>query len=195
MKTILKIMTVAIFMFTATVGMAKKPKFDLAVDKDAKSLVFKLESQFEATKIKFFDADDHMIYTENISEGVYAKKFDLKGLEDGRYFFVMENSLRALTYTVNIEGSLIRLGDRKEITKPYFRNEDGRVYLNILNLKGTDVEVKVLDSDDRLLFKQIFKGERIIEKAFNFQKAFVDTYTVVVRDSNDTYYETIHVER
>ena len=34
----------------------------------------------------------------------------------------------------------------------------------------------------------------IIEKALNFTEAYEDSYKVVVRDSNDSYYENIIVE-
>jgi hypothetical protein len=45
-----------------------------------------------------------------------------------------------------------------------------------------------------LVFKETVKGELVIEKVFNFDRAFEDSYTVVVVDNNQTFKEVIEVK-
>lgn len=195
MKTILKFTVAMAFMFTTIVGMANEPKLYLVADKDAKSLVFQLDTQSQKTSIKFVDTDDHLIYSENIlDESNYTKKFDLSKLKDGRYFLEMENSQRVITYTISIDKTNMEITGKKENTKPIFRRKGDMVYLNLLNLDQKGVEVKVYDSNSRVLFKEVFEGELLVEKAFNFEKAFEDEYTVVVKDSATTYYERVSID-
>ncbi|MGB5236747.1 MAG: hypothetical protein WBM43_13165 [Flavobacteriaceae bacterium] len=77
--------------------------------------------------------------------------------------------------------------------KRIFRQDGDMVYLNMLNLYGEKVEIKVFDSSRRILFKEVIRNESTIEKAFNFKDAYSDSYTVIVRDSEGTYREIIYV--
>ena len=77
--------------------------------------------------------------------------------------------------------------------KPIFRKKGDKVYLNMLNLQGDKVQIKVLDSNKRLLFKEVVEKETVV-KAFNFEKAYSDSYTVIVTDSEGTYSERILVK-
>lgn len=80
----------------------------------------------------------------------------------------------------------------RENAKLVFRTVDRMVYLNLLNL-SKEVKIEIYDSSDRLVFSEKHENEMIIEKALNFKKAFKDRYTVVVKDSENTYYENIVV--
>ncbi len=78
--------------------------------------------------------------------------------------------------------------------KPIFSQKGDKVYLNMLNLQGEKIEIKVYDSSRRLLFKETITDELTIEKAFNFESAYEDNYTVLVKDSEGTYLERISVK-
>ncbi|MGB5387491.1 MAG: hypothetical protein WBN20_11975 [Eudoraea sp.] len=82
---------------------------------------------------------------------------------------------------------------RSENTKPVFRKKGSRLFLNLLNLDGKDVQIKVYDSDNRTLFSEVIENESIVTKAFNFESAHEDRYTVVVKDGKNTYYDYIVV--
>ena len=77
--------------------------------------------------------------------------------------------------------------------KPIFRKKGDKVYLNMLNLQGNKVEIIVFDSNKRMLFRETV-SEGSVEKAFNFENAYADNYTVIVRDSEGTYRENIVVK-
>ena len=193
MKTIMKFTAIVAFMLTTTVGMAKEPKLNLIVNNETRSLVFVLETQSEETKIKFLDDQNNILYSENVSDEVYSKRFDLKKLENGIYFFTMENALKSITYTLSVEDEVSSIIESNEVLKPFFRKCDHMIYLNLLNLQKDEVEIKVYDGNLGLVFEQDLTSETIIEKAFNFKSASADDYTIVVKNSNGTYYENIVV--
>ena len=191
MKTSMKFTAIIAFMLTTVVGMAKEPKLNLIVNKETKSFAFVLDTQSEETEIKFLDAQNNILYSDNVSDEMYAKKFDLKKLDNGNYFFSMENSLKSMIYTISVKDEVVSITESKEIYKPFFRKSNGMVYLNLLNLKQDNVEIKVFDSDSRLVYGQGITNETIIEKAINFKTAHADVYTIVVKNSNGTYHENI----
>ena len=166
----------------------------LVTKTDAKSLIYELDSTSGVSKIELMDADNNVIYLENIENVSYTKKFNLKNLKDGLYYFTTEDSLKTIIYTIEVDGSDMKILKRKENSKPVFKEENGMVYLNLLNLDKNDVKIEVFDSSDRLVFSEERVNEMIIEKAFNFTKAYEDSYTVVVSDSNNTYYEVVAVQ-
>ncbi len=77
---------------------------------------------------------------------------------------------------------------------PVFTRKGQMILLNILNLDQEKVTIKVYDSEGRVVFKEIVKGELIIEKAFSFEEAYADKYTVVVIDNNQSFKERIEVK-
>lgn len=195
MKTILKFTAIVAFMFTTVVGMAKETKHSLTAIKDAKSFVFRMDTQSKETTVKFIDTEEKVIYYEKVTnEDSYSKKFNISMLENGFYTLKVENSLRVIKYSMNIANGLVEVLEVEENVKPIFRKKDDVVYINLLNLDRASVELKVYASDNRVVFDEILKDEILVEKAFNFKNALKDNYTIVIKDSNDTYYKKIIVD-
>ncbi|MBU2946864.1 hypothetical protein [Zobellia uliginosa] len=193
MKKVVRTAAMIALLFTTTVGMANEPKLSVVPNENVKSFVYELDAQSGRTTIKFTDAEQNVIFFETVEEGGYAKKFDLSNLKDGLYFFKSEDDLTSVAYTIKVEGSDVEVIDRKENSKPVFRVEGEMVFLNLLNLDSEDVDIKVYDSSNRLVFSEKREGEMVIEKAFDFTKAYEGEYTLVVRDSKETYYKAVTV--
>ena len=83
---------------------------------------------------------------------------------------------------------------KKETTRPVFKKKGDVLYMNLLNLDLEKVKIRVYDSNYRLVFGEVIEGEMVIQKAFNFEKAYEDQYTVVVKDSEGTYRERLEVK-
>ncbi|WP_343488451.1 hypothetical protein [Allomuricauda sp. d1] len=77
---------------------------------------------------------------------------------------------------------------------PTFMKKGDKLYMNLLNLDQEKVTVKVYDSNGRIVYKETFENSLIIEKAFNFEKAYKDYYTVVVIDDNKKFTEKVEVK-
>ncbi len=193
MKTNLKFTAMIALMFTAAVGLAKEPKLSLITNGQSKSLIVELDSQHEKTYLKIIDENQNIVYSDKISETSYTTKFDLSELENGSYYFKLDDPLRTLIYPISVENKEVKILKRIENTKPVFRQKGAKLFLNLLNLDGKDVEIKVFDSDNRTLYSEVVENEIIITKAFNFETAFEDRYIVVVKVGENTYYEDIVV--
>ena len=193
MKSILKLSTVAGLLFAANVGMAKEPNVNLVVSGETKSLIFKQDSNAEETSIKLKDAEDHIIFYDRYSQGLYAKSFNLSALEKGKYFLVTEDDIRAFVYTITIGENDMHIV-KKVNTKAIFREAGEKLFLNLLNLDANTIGIKVYDSANRILYKEEVAGATTVEKAFNFEGAFADTYKVVVKDGKTLYYEYITIK-
>ncbi len=195
MKSILKLSTVVAFIFSTTIGMAKEPLLFFANKEDARTLVFKLDTPTQETVIRFFDTAGNTIYSEKTGKGAaYGKKFDLKKLAGGLYYLEIEDSLKEIVYTIEVSKDDARIVEKEEKVKPIFRKKGNKLFLNLLNLESSDVEIKVVDSSNRILFQEVIAGEQVVEKAINFEKAFEDSYTIVVRTGGNTYYESVLVK-
>ncbi|GGD43803.1 hypothetical protein GCM10011361_08450 [Muriicola marianensis] len=91
-------------------------------------------------------------------------------------------------HSFNVKPSFdINDGDIKE--SPFFRKAGDKLFLNFFNREMGDVQIKVIDSENRILYSETIKSSLIVEKAFNFGKAEKDSYKIVVRDANDTFAE------
>ncbi len=77
---------------------------------------------------------------------------------------------------------------------PVFKKKGQRLFVNLLNLDQEKVTIKVIDSEGRIVFKEVIEGDVVVEKAFNFEKAFEGNYTVVVVDNNETFKEKVEVK-
>lgn len=77
---------------------------------------------------------------------------------------------------------------------PAFKRKGNKLYLNLLNLDQEKVTIKVYDSEGRIIFRETFDDALVIEKAFNFERAYEDEYTVVVIDNNETFKEVVEVK-
>lgn len=73
--------------------------------------------------------------------------------------------------------------------KPFFRRSEGKLFMNFFNQEMRDVKIMVIDSDNRVIFKETLKDKLVVEKAFNFNSAVKDSYSVIVKEGNEMYYE------
>lgn len=79
-------------------------------------------------------------------------------------------------------------------TDPTFKKNGNKLFMNLLNLTEGKVILKVIDSDGRIVYEEAIEGKIVVEKAFDFSKAYKDEYTVVVVDKLGTYTEKIEVK-
>jgi len=77
---------------------------------------------------------------------------------------------------------------------PVFKKKGNTLFLNLLNLDQKNVTIKVVDSEGRVVFIETLKGDLVIEKAFNFENAYENEYTVMVVDNKETFKETVEVK-
>lgn len=194
MKKIVRTIATVALMFVVATSTAKEPTLTVTPNAE-KSLTFAMDATSEQTMISIVDLEGAVIYSNKvIAEAAYSKKFNLSNLPDGSYVLKVEGTLKVTTFEFDIYNSKVLIEERKENVKPVFRNIGEKVYLNFLNLEKEEVKVIVYDSNGRAVFKETIADTMLIEKAFNFEKAFADTYTVVVKNGKDTFYENVFIK-
>jgi hypothetical protein len=195
MKTIKKLTLSTAFLFITAFGMANKIDLRIVPAEDSKALVFKYDNLFTDATLKFIDEQGNVIFSETLEDKAeYLKRFNLNSLETGTYFLEVEDAVKETEYTILVEDTGISIENKLEKNKPVFRKKDDIVYLNLLNLGKEEVEVKVFDSSNRVVFNQVFENEELIEKAFNFKNAHVGQYRIIVKNLNDKYFDEILVD-
>lgn len=182
-----------VFGFIAN-SFANTPKISLRASAE-KVLTFTFDGQQGETKIKMIDNESHVIYSEEI-DGLlsYSKKFDLSQLEEGKFFISVETQLKDLLYTISLTNDNVEITDSEERIKPFFRKKGKSIFLNVLNTGGEKITIKVYSGDDRVLHQESYENEFLIEKAFNFENANADIYTIAVKKGSNTYYESLVVK-
>jgi hypothetical protein len=85
--------------------------------------------------------------------------------------------------------------EERATSTPAVQARGKKVFVNLLNLKGESVTVKVYDEESRLLYLKNFEEAPVIEKAFNFEEAYEGSYSVVVNDGEATYTASVEVAR
>ncbi|WP_298480905.1 hypothetical protein [uncultured Maribacter sp.] len=194
MKAVLKMTTVIAFMFVAAISMAKEPKLVLTAYSDAKMLVLELENVAKATSIEFKDAQNNIIYSESVSKLLYSRKFNLKNLNSGIYYFETENEMKSIVYSIKIEGDEVIILDKKEVNKPFFRKVENHISFNLLNLDKQEVKITVNDESNRVVFNESIMDKLIVEKSFDFSDAFKGEYVVSVTVNGKNYKENLIVD-
>ncbi len=189
MKNLVKFTTVVAFMFATVAGMAREPKLNLLSTGKAKSVVLTMDASSKGVQVKLMDAELNVIYSENMSEGQFSKKLNLKDLNDGIYYLSADDNFKNYSYTIVLKNNSVNIVDRAEDIKPFFRKTGNMIFLNYLNLDKAKLSIKIFDAESRTVFTQEVTDEMIIEKAFNFEDAFPGTYTVIVKSEGKTYTE------
>jgi flagellar hook assembly protein FlgD len=194
MKKLVKSITVVALLFVVATGMAKEAKLSLTPNAE-KSLDFKMDITSEETIISIVDTEGIIIFSEKVvGTKVYSKKFDLKNLPQGRYFLEVEDSVKETSFSFLVGDVAIEIIEKIEQVKPVFKQKEGRVFMNFLNLDEQEVKIKVLDGEGHVVFAESISNEQVIEKVFNFESAFASSYTLFVKKDSDTYSETVLVK-
>lgn len=195
MKTIKKLTLSAAFLFISSFGMANEMDLRIFSDKENKTMVFRYDNLSTDAALRFIDVQGNVIFSESMEDKTaYMKRFNLSSLETGTYFLKVEDAVKETEYTINVEESEISIENKLEKYKPVFRKKGDMVYLNLLNLSKKEVEIKVVDNSDRVVFNQVFENTALVEKAFNFKNAHEGRYSIMVKNLNDMYYEDIIVD-
>jgi hypothetical protein len=192
-KIVRSIATVALMLVVAT-SAAKEPTLSVSPNA-AKSLVFEMEDPSTDTVLSISDVDGVLIYSEKVGNAApYSKKFNLMNLPNGDYELKVENALKKTVFKFDIDNSNVLIADRNENVKPVFKKNGQKVLLNLLNSDKKDIRITVYDSENRVLFNETVVDTFLVEKAFNFESAYEDTYSVVVQNGEDTFYEEVVIK-
>lgn len=113
MKTTFKFIALSLILSMSTVALAGKAdknavsaelKVRIASLDDAKVLVRFTKLEDELVKVKIFDANGTMVYSDKLTSGAtYAKSFNMSALPAGKYTYKVSNSVYGVTKVIDIK--------------------------------------------------------------------------------------------
>ncbi len=102
-------------------------------------------------------------------------------------------TIKKFTVAVVIMFSTIGSFANDEITKSIFKEKEDKVFVNLYNLDKEKVEIKIYDSQNRVVYTETIVDSMLVRKVFNFKDAFEDSYTLVIKKQGETYKKNILV--
>ena len=81
-----------------------------------------------------------------------------------------------------------------ENTRSIFVEKEDKVFVNLYNLDKEKVEIKIYDSQNRIIYTETITDSLLVKKVFNFEDAFEDSYTLVIKKQGETYKKNIVVD-
>jgi hypothetical protein len=194
MKNLIKISAIAAFFLVSLTSMAPVPTNGLVIGEDGKSLYFHLGSYSEASTVKITDKTANTLFYANVSGKNYVKKFNLEQLETGTYYFVVDNPQSSVAYTLSIKDNKVAIIHKEEkTTSPVFRVVGEKVLFSLSNKDLKNLEIKITNSKNLVVFKEDVSVEGSLDKVFNFEKASKDQYTITIKDGNTTHKKRIEI--
>jgi len=103
-------------------------------------------------------------------------------------------TIKKFTVAVVIMFSTIGSFANDEITKSIFKQKEDKVYVNLYNLDQERIEIKIYDSQNRVVYSETILDSSLVKKVFNFGDAFEDSYTLVIKKQGETYKKNILVD-
>ena len=78
-------------------------------------------------------------------------------------------------------------------TKTIFFERNDKVYVVLDNPELNTVDIEVRDALDRLVYKETFRDQEAVKKAFNFTKAYTGSYNITVHSGDNTFSKSIEI--
>jgi hypothetical protein len=167
--------------------------FTLDVKKEQGKMVTFALNQIEKIDLSIYDADDKLIHSENVdSKRDIKRTYDLKALPEGTYFLQAESDSKILRYEISVVGETASLsGDAvSEVYKPVFVVKKGLVWVNILNLDESPVNIKIYDNEYNEIYNSASLMSQTVTKVFDINNFQNEEYTFVVTDNDKTFTKT-----
>ena len=150
-------------------------------------------NQIEKMDLSIYDTEGKMIHSENVdSQKSINRTYDLKALPEGTYFLEAESDTKVSRYEISVLGETASLsGDAvSEVFKPVFAYKNGLLWVNILNLDNSPVNIKIYDNEYNEIYDSAFLTGQNVAKVFDINNFQNEEYTFVVTDNDKTFTKT-----
>jgi len=167
--------------------------FALDVKKEQGKKVTFAINKMNKMDLSIYDANDKLIHSESVnSKKNMNRTYDLNALPEGTYFLEAESDSKISRYEISVVGATASLatGAVSEVYKPVFTFKNGLVWVNILNLDGSPVNIKIYDKEDNEVYDSASLTGQNVTKVFDVNNIQNEAYTFVVTDNNKTFTKT-----
>jgi len=161
------------------VSMVSYPSNDslLNGDKNIKVTFLKLENVKEGQQLLIKDANQVILYKEDITEsGEYKKGYDLTKLPNGDYYFELDKDIEIEVIPFSIANNTVSFDKDNKVTifKPYVFAKKNTVIVSTLSLKASPLELSIYYENEGVM--ELIHNQQITNLV-NIQKAYVLDYS------------------
>ena len=169
--------------------------FSLDVKKEqGKKVTFAID-KINEMNLSIYDADDKLIHSEMVnSKKDFNRTYDLNALPEGTYFLEVESDSKISRYEISVASSsaLLSANAISEDYKPspVFLYKDGLVWVNIINLDNSPVNIKIYDKDGDEVYNSAKLMDRNVTKIFDVNNIENEKYTFVMTYKDKAFTHT-----
>lgn len=193
MKKILKFSLVLVVVLTTMNVHAGDLDFTLEVKKEQGKMVTFALDKMNKIDLSLYDAEGKIIHSEKVdSQKSISRTYDLKALPEGTYFLDAESDMKISRYEISVVGETASLSTNaiSEVYKPTFVNKKGLIWVGLLNLDKSPVNIKVFDKDNNEVYDSDVILDLDVKKAFDINNIRDEEYTFVMTHKDKTYSKT-----
>ncbi len=167
--------------------------FTLDVKEEQGKMVTFALNKLDKVDLSIYDAEGKMIHSEKVdAQKNFNRTYDLKALPEGTYFLDAESDMKISRYEISVVGETASLSTNaiSEVFKPTFVNKKGLIWVSLLNLDKSPVNIKVFDKDNNEVYDSDVILDQDVKKAFDINQINDEEYTFVMTHKDKTYTKT-----
>ena len=147
----------------------------------------------DLAKLTIYDSKRAVLFRDKILKtSDFRQRFDLSELPDGNYSFEIEHGNRIKSYTFSIAEGEVQIDDQSvAIYKPVIIQDNRKMDVSLLNLKGEAVTLDIYDALGNKLIDQSFSGEQSIAGRYDLSRLPSGNYQVVIRTADRVFTEVV----
>lgn len=177
-----------------------------ASDNDSGIKVTVINSKLIDLKLQNFDGDlvisvkdmtGQVLYSENYRGSKFSKKYDIKTLPTGDYFFEIEGHTKIKLMPFTVSSNEVKFNNEIEAVyfKPIVRRKNDLVYISKIALKNETLNVVLFDENENVLYNEKISGSTTIGKTLNIKELETGSYKLVLSSDNRVFTEQIKIEK
>jgi len=197
MKTKKTILLVIIATFTAGAAFASgNLKVKLVSNERDAAVVEITNSKIADYEIQLFDENSNLIYSMETEAPIedLTKRYNLSGLEDGNYLYIVKTNLEKVTKHLAIEDGQVHVMDIRKTLSPYIYQQDDLVKVSYLNFENENIKMYVYSQNGKLLSENELGNEFAIHKGIRLSDLNPGTYELVLANDYDVYNHFVEID-
>jgi len=194
MKKIIKKSLLIVAVLTTMVAGAKELENGLNLRLiDSKLIDLSLNNSDGSLTVRVKDSNDHILYSEQFNGSQFSKKYDLKTLPTGSYFFEIEGEtkIKLMKFTVNHKNVEFSNEIEKVYFKPVVRRDSDLIFINMIAMEKEPFTIALYNEGEKLLYKEEMDGIINIGKKLNISKLEKGTYRLLMKSNGKSFTELI----
>lgn len=158
-----------------------------------KSVAFTLKDS-NVSQVIVKDTEGEILYSDNVGQIDYSKKYDFNSLVDGGYELELHSETKFTKIAFEINSNGIAFGKESIIYKPILRQKDNSIIVNMLALNDENLEVSIIDDNLNIIYRDVLKGSKNLGVQLSLENLNKGLYQVKLKASQREYFKTVAVK-